>query len=90
MNKLFLHLTVRDVSARVFSIKMGLACLMLTFIYDLFTNIIFALTFKLPIITTIIAGWVIPPWFGILHEVSNLILFFSTVYPLIRIIRHFR
>jgi len=73
-----------------FSLEMGLWGLILTIIYDLFTNIVFAVAFKVPIVAAIVAGWFIPPWFGILHEVSNLILFFSAVYPLTKAIRTLR
>lgn len=73
-----------------FSLEMGLWGLILTMIYDLFTNIVFAVTFKVPIIAAIVTGWFIPPWFGILHEAGNLILFFSAVYPLTKVIRTLR
>lgn len=73
-----------------FSLEMGLWGLILTIIYDLFTNIVFSFAFKVPIAAAIVAGWFIPPWFGILHEASNLILFFSGVHPLTKAIRTFR
>ena len=73
-----------------FSLEMGLWGLILTIVYDLFTNIVFAVVFDVPIVAAIVTGWFIPPWFGILHEASNLILFFSTVYPLTKAIRTFR
>ena len=73
-----------------FSLEMGLWGLVLTIIYDLFTNIVFAVVFGVPIIAAIVVGWLIPPWFGILHEASNFILFFSAVYPLTKVIRTFR
>lgn len=69
-----------------FSFEMGLWGLILTVIYDLFTNIVFAITFGVPIAAAIATGWLFPPWFGILHEAGNFILFSSAVYPLIRII----
>jgi uncharacterized membrane protein len=70
-----------------FSLEMGLWGLGLTIIYDLFTNIVFAYVFNVPIIASIVSGWFFPPWFGILHGVSNLILFSSAVYPLSKAIR---
>lgn len=73
-----------------FSLEMGLWGLILTIIYDLFTNIVFAITFKVPIIVAIMTGWLIPPFFEILHETSNLILFFFAIYPLTKIIKTFR
>ena len=73
-----------------FSLEMGLWGLILTIIYDLFTNIVFAVTFGLPVIAAIVTGWFIPPFFGILHEASNFVLFFSALYPLTKGIRTFR
>jgi hypothetical protein len=73
-----------------FSLEMGLWGLVLTIVYDLFTNIVFSIVFDVPIVAAIVTGWFIPPWFGILHEASNLILFFSAVYPLTKVIRTFR
>jgi len=73
-----------------FSLEMALWGLILTVIYDLFTNVVFAVTFGLPVIAAIVAGWFIPPFFGILHEASNFVLFFSALYPLTKVIRTFR
>ncbi|MGD0029332.1 MAG: ECF transporter S component [Candidatus Bathyarchaeia archaeon] len=73
-----------------FSLEMGLWGLILTIIYDLFTNMVFAVTFGLPVTAAIVTGWFIPPFFGILHEASNFILFFSALYPLTKVIRTFR
>jgi len=69
-----------------FSFEMGLWGLIITIIYDLFTNTVFAITFNVPIVAAIVTGWLIPPWFGILHEAGNFILFSSAVYPLTRVI----
>lgn len=80
----------RDFKVFRFSLEMGLWGLILTMTYDLFTNIVFAVSFNVPIVAAIISGWFIPPWFGILHEASNLILFFSAVYPLTKAIRNLR
>ena len=82
--------TIKDFKIFRFSLEMGLWGLILTIIYDLFTNIVFAVSFKVPITAAIVTGWFIPPWFGILHEASNLILFFFAVYPLTKAIRHVR
>jgi hypothetical protein len=73
-----------------FSLEMGLWGLILTIVYDLLTNIVFAVVFDVPIVAAIVMGWFVPPFFGILHEGSNFILFFSAVYPLTKIIRTFR
>ena len=72
-----------------FNLEMGLWGLVLTILYDLFTNIAFAVAFKVPIAAAIVSGWLLPPWFGILHAVSNVLLFFFAVYPLTNAIRTF-
>lgn len=73
-----------------FRVEMGLWGLILTIIYDLFTNVVYAVSFQIPIVAAIVSGWFIPPWFGILHEASNLFLFSSTVHPLINAIKTIR
>ncbi|MCW4038043.1 MAG: hypothetical protein NWF13_04835 [Candidatus Bathyarchaeota archaeon] len=73
-----------------FNLEMGLWGLVLTILYDLFTNIAFAVAFKVPIAAAIVSGWLLPPWFGILHAASNVLLFFFAVYPLTNAIRTFR
>ncbi len=70
-----------------FNIEMALLGLILTMIYDLFTNIIFAFSFGASVTYAIVTGWLIPPWFGILHEASNTLLFFFAVHPLIKAIK---
>lgn len=64
------------------SILFGAAGFFLTFLYDLVTNVVFALTFNIPIIAALIAG--IP--FAIIHEVSNAALFGMCSAPLISIL----
>jgi hypothetical protein len=44
---------------------------LLTFIYDLITNVVYALSFRIPIVVAIVFG--IP--FTVLHEVSNVAIF---------------
>jgi len=73
-----------------FSLEMGLWGLILSIFYDLFTNTVFAVVFDVPLAAAIVSGWFIPPFFGILHEMSNLILFFSAVYPVTKIIKNLR
>ena len=73
-----------------FSLEMGLWGLLLTIIYDLITNLAFAAVFNVPVLAAIVSGWLIPPWFGILHEVSNFLLFSLAVYPLTRAIQTMR
>jgi len=51
---------------------LGVIGFLLTFIYDLFTNIVTALVFEIPLIACLVAG--IP--FALIHEVSNFIIFF--------------
>ncbi|MFB0543441.1 MAG: hypothetical protein ACETVR_01540 [Candidatus Bathyarchaeia archaeon] len=55
----------------------------LTLIYDLITNIVYASTFGLPIIVSIILG--VP--FTALHELSNVAIFSIGSTPLIRAVR---
>jgi len=72
------------------SLEMALWGFILTFIYDLITNVVFALTFGIPIIYALATGWLVPPWFGILHEGSNTILFSLAAIPLIRVIKNIK
>jgi len=51
---------------------LGVIGFLLTFIYDLFTNIVTALFFEIPLIACLVAG--IP--FALIHEASNFIIFF--------------
>jgi hypothetical protein len=76
----------KPVNAFRFSCEMALWGLIVTVIYDLFTNLVYAFAFQVPVVAAIVAGWFLPPWFGILHGVSNLLLFFSAVYPLTKTI----
>ncbi len=73
-----------------FNLEMGLLGLILTIIYDLLTNFVFAVIFRVPIVAAIVSGWLIPPWFGLMHEGSNLLFFFVAVHPLIRAIKMVR
>jgi len=54
------------------SLGLGIIGFLLTFIYDLFTNIVTAIIFEIPLLVWIVAG--IP--FAIIHESSNFLLFF--------------
>jgi len=79
--------------AGFYSNKTGLGMLfgamgfLLTLIYDLITNIIFALTSNIPIIVALIAG--VP--FMIIHEASNAALFGVCSIPLITVLeRNYR
>jgi len=54
-----------------FSVKLGVLGFILTFIYDLLTNIVFSMVFCVPLLIALVAG--IP--FTILHELSNTLLF---------------
>ena len=73
-----------------FSLEMGLWGLVLTLTYDLITNAVFAIVFKVSIYEAIVMGWLVPPWFSLLHEASNLLLFSVAVHPLIGAIRKIR
>ena len=56
---------------------------LLTFIYDLITNVASAYSLGLPLIPILVAG--IP--FALLHEASNAAFFFLGVSPLLRLIK---
>lgn len=73
-----------------FSLEISLWGLLLTILYDLLTNIVYANVFGIPLAAAIVSGWLIPPWFGILHELSNMILFLTCVYPLTKAIMNLR
>jgi small basic protein len=64
------------------SVLFGAMGFLLTFIYDLVTNIVFALTFNIPIIAALLAG---TP-FAIIHEASNAALFGICSIPLITVL----
>lgn len=65
------------------NVKIAMLGFLLTFLYDLFTNIVSGLTVGLPIFVALING--IP--FAVLHEGSNLAFFFWGGATLIMIIR---
>lgn len=69
-----------------YNFEIALWGFILTFTYDLFTNVVYAATFGVPIFFALATGWLVPPWFGILHEGSNTILFLLATNPLIRAI----
>ncbi|MBD3206896.1 hypothetical protein GF319_11225 [Candidatus Bathyarchaeota archaeon] len=65
------------------SLKLGILGFLLTFIYDLVTNILTAFVIGIPIFTVLITG--IP--FAIMHQVSNAIFFAVGFPPLIQALR---
>lgn len=69
-----------------FRLELSLWGFILTITYDLLTNIVFALTFKVPIVAAIVTGL----GFSIMHVGSNVLLFFVAVPPLISAIRRIR
>jgi uncharacterized membrane protein len=73
-----------------FSLEISFWGLILTIIYDLLTNFVFAVTFGVSFAAAIVSGWLIPPWFGLMHAGSNMLFFFVAVHPLIRAIRRIR
>jgi len=73
-----------------FSVEMALWGFILSASYDLLTNIVFAFTFGASILQAIVTGWLMPPWFGFLHEASNTILFLSAVRPTVKAIERGR
>ncbi|MCW4048252.1 MAG: hypothetical protein NWE89_00815 [Candidatus Bathyarchaeota archaeon] len=64
-------------------IRLAVIGFMLTFVYDLFTNIVSAITAGVPIMIGLIAG--VP--FSLVHEVSNAAFFAFGFPPLVRGIR---
>jgi len=83
------RLTVPDLSRAgnreywICNVKIALLGFFLTFFYDLFTNIVSAITVGLPISVVLING--IP--FAILHEGSNVAFFFFGGATMINVIR---
>lgn len=77
-------ISVSDYSSNRVGLRVlfGATGFLLTFLYDLITNVAFALTFGVPIIAALIAG--VP--FALIHELSNLILFGACSTPLISIL----
>jgi len=65
------------------NLRLGIIGFLLTFIYDLFTNLVTAIVFEVPLFTCIVAG--VP--FTVTHEVSNFLLFFLAGSSLINAIR---
>ena len=66
------------------SLRFAVVGFLLTFVYDLFTNIVSGVTAGIPIATALLVG--IP--FALIHEISNAALFFVGVVPLMGAIRH--
>jgi len=69
----------------VSSVLFGVLGFFLTLVYDLVTNIVFALTFNVPIVIAILAG--VP--FALVHELSNAALFGTCSVPLISVLERF-
>ncbi|MBS7659092.1 MAG: ECF transporter S component [Candidatus Parvarchaeota archaeon] len=61
------------------SILFGAVGFVTTLLYDLFTNIVYAFSFRVPLLVAIITG--VP--FALLHEISNAIIFGVCSIPLI-------
>lgn len=61
------------------SFSLGAAGFLLTFVYDLITNFVYAWTFDVPLPIALIAG--VP--FMLVHELSNAVLFGTCSIPLI-------
>lgn len=67
------------------SFLLGITGFFLTFFYDLVTNIVYALAFKIPIGIALIAG--VP--FALVHELSNTVLFGTCSIPLVIVLEKF-
>jgi len=66
------------------NVKFAIVGFLLTFVYDLFTNIVSGLVVGIPLLVALISG--IP--FAIVHEISNTAFFFVGALPLVRAIGH--
>lgn len=73
------HLNGQRIRLSVFFATLGFT---LTLIYDLITNVVYALSFSVPIVVGIISG--VP--FTVLHEVSNALIFGFGSIPLITVL----
>ncbi len=65
----------------------GLSGLILTLFYDVYTNLVHALLFNVPLLFSLASGFILPPFIGVKHVVSNFLLF-SLVYPYV--LRHLK
>lgn len=63
--------------------RLGVIGFLLTFVYDLFTNVVIAFTLGLPVEVTLVSG--VP--FALMHELSNAVFFAVGLPPLIQAIR---
>jgi hypothetical protein len=63
-------------------LRLGVAGFLLTFVYDLFTNVVSAYVAGIPVSVALISG--VP--FAIMHEVSNAVFFAVGLPPLLRAI----
>jgi hypothetical protein len=63
-------------------VKFAIIGFLLTFIYDMFTNIIFAISVGMPLFLVLTGG--IP--FALVHEASNVVIFFVGAMPLLNVI----
>lgn len=77
---------IKKNSVLVNGIKFAVIGFLLTFVYDLFTNIVSGVIAGLPMFLVLAAG--IP--FAIIHEVSNTVFFFMGVSPLMHGINRLR
>ncbi|RLE85939.1 MAG: hypothetical protein DRJ41_00200 [Thermoprotei archaeon] len=64
------------------SLEMAFWAFLTTLIYDLLTNVVFALTFGIPVIQALLAG---TP-FMMLHQAGNIVSFFTLAIPVIQAI----
>jgi len=82
----------RDSGGRAFPSRVELALwgVLLTLIYDIITNVAYAYTFNVPLPVAIATGWLIPPWFGVIHAVSNLVFFSIATVPIAKAVMSLR
>ncbi|MEM2725805.1 MAG: hypothetical protein QW546_01820 [Candidatus Bathyarchaeia archaeon] len=65
------------------NLKFGIIGFLLTFIYDLFTNIVTGIVFGIPLIAVILQGIA----FALAHEISNFFFFFFGFSSLVTLIK---
>jgi len=69
-------------TSKILNLEISFLAAFLTLIYDIITNVGYAMLFNVNIIFALIAG----TWFTIVHVVSNTVLFVAAFFGLVRIV----
>jgi len=67
---------------KILSLEVSFLAAFLTLVYDVITNIGWALPYGVPIIVALVQG----AWFTVIHVVSNIVFFGSAFFILVRVI----